>query len=44
MGDIGIIMLVISAISVVFLVGGLWADNYDRRDARRRTKDGPRWR
>ncbi len=36
MGDIGILMLFIAAISVVFLVGGLWADGYDRREARDR--------
>ena len=38
MSDYGILFLVFATVSTVLFLGGLWADDWDRRDARRRNR------
>lgn len=38
------LMAIVAAFCGVLFIIGLFGDSYDRRDARKRAKDGPRWR
>ena len=38
MNEYGILFLVFAAVGFVLVLGGLWGDSLDRRDARRRNR------